>query len=183
MSDKVYYPSRSTLAMSLTGVTQHRTGGGCTRRIGIRNHTRLHSMWWQLFGNLLDTLIHTTMVWVWLNLKKNKVIATNPTTPHDALKSVVVDLQLIGLGYIGVGNGLILPAHEYLLALYWHIWSISYRFLSYLAGSKSVSACSTQIRWQVPLFKLPLRRAAKIAGIGEKVLIFLCLVWKTDWPI
>ena len=41
----------------------------------------------------------------------------------------------------GVGNGLIRQPddHGFLLDPHIRIWSISYRFLSYLAGSKSVS--------------------------------------------
>ena len=43
-------------------------------------------------------------------------------------------------------------------------WVYLLPFLSYLSGSKSVSACPhacpTQIRWQLPLCKLLLRRAA-----------------------
>ena len=64
---------------------------------------------------------------------ENKVITTMVIWSLDDrmryAQSVVVDLQPLGLGYVGIRDGGIrLPALGFLLAPHWHIWSNSYRF-------------------------------------------------------
>ena len=96
----------------------------------------------------------------------NKVITTMVIRPLDdptwCAQSVVTDLRPLCLGYVYVGIGMSSFGSPPMgsCAPLTHMVYLS-PFLSYLSGFKSVSTRPTQIRWQIPLQKLSLRRAAK----------------------
>ena len=94
-----------------------------------------------------------------------KVITTMVIRPFDGptwcAQSLVADLAAISKGGFltprfwrsgdvgGRGRAHSMPPNGFLLAPHWHIRSTSYRFLSYLSGSKSPPARPTRKRWQM----------------------------------
>ena len=72
--------------------------------------------------------------------------------PTLCAQPVVADLWPLGLGYMGCQGWVHSLARRWVPISFPKTRVVYFLpFLSYLAGSKSISVCPTQIRWQIPL--------------------------------